>query len=71
MAKKKWSELSPTQRRLTVVGGTLEVVLTAYCLRDLVRRPADEVRGPKPVWLAALTVQPVGPLAYLGWGRKS
>jgi hypothetical protein len=67
--KKSWSDLTPFQRRLVVVGGAVEAVLTTVAARDLARRPADEVRGPKPAWAAAFIVQPVGPLAYLAVGR--
>ena len=69
--KRKWSELSPAARAGIVVGGAVEVVLTAYCLRDLVRRPRANVRGPKPLWALGFVVQPFGPLAYLLVGRRS
>jgi hypothetical protein len=69
--KKKWSELSPAARTAIVVGTAAEVALTAYCLRDLVRRPARGVRGPKPLWAATFVVQPFGPLLYLAAGRRS
>jgi hypothetical protein len=69
--QRKWSELSPAARTAIVVGGAVEVVLTAYCLRDLVRRPARSVRGPKPLWVATFVVQPFGPLLYLAAGRRS
>jgi hypothetical protein len=69
--KKKWADLSPTQQKVIVVSGIVEVALTAYCLRDLRQRPADEVRGPKALWAPALSVQPFGPLAYLVLGRRS
>jgi phospholipase D-like protein len=70
VAKKKWSEFSTSQKRLVYVGGALEAVTTLTALRDLKRRPADQVRGPKAAWLLACVVQPVGPLAYLAVGRR-
>jgi hypothetical protein len=69
-AKKKWSDLSDPQKGAVVLGGVLELVLTAVALRDLGKRPAGQVRGPKALWVAAMAVQPFGPLAYLGMGRK-
>ena len=69
--KKKWSELSPATRAAIVVGGVAEVVVTSVALRDLVRRPAILVRGPKPLWGAALFVQPVGSPLYLLVGRRA
>lgn len=71
MAKKSWSELTSTQQRLIVAGGLVEAVVTTVALRDLRRRPADEVRGPKAAWLLASFVQPVGPVAYLLRGRRT
>ena len=68
--KKRWSDLTPGQQRLVVVGGALEVVMTAWALRDLARRPAGDVRGPKWVWRASFVVQPVGPVAYAAFGRR-
>jgi len=70
MAKKSWSDLTPTQQKLLVAAGVVEVALTTWCMRDLSRRSMDQVRGPKLLWGPALSVQPIGPLAYLAVGRK-
>jgi hypothetical protein len=69
--RRQWSELSPAARTAIVVAGAAEVVLTAVCLRDLARRPARDVRGPKPLWVASFAVQPFGPLLYLAAGRRA
>jgi hypothetical protein len=70
MAQKRWSDLSPLQRRGVVAGGALESVLTLAAVRDLARRRPDQVRGPKPVWALSFVVQPFGPLAYFLLGRR-
>jgi hypothetical protein len=71
MAKKKsWSEMTPMQKKVVVVAGVAEIALTTWCLRDLKERPAELVRGPKFLWGPAMSVQPVGPIAYLVWGRR-
>jgi Phospholipase_D-nuclease N-terminal len=70
MAKKRWSDLTALQRRAILVGGAAEVVLTSAAMRDLARRDADEVRGPKVAWVLACVVQPFGPLAYFVLGRR-
>ena len=67
---KKWSDLTPTQQRLVIVAGAAEAVLTTVALRDLGRRAAPDVRGPKLLWRLACLVQPVGPIAYLVLGRR-
>jgi Phospholipase_D-nuclease N-terminal len=70
MPKREWRDLSPQQQRLIVVGGAAELVLTTVALRDLRRRPREQVRGPKPIWVVAMVVQPFGPLAYFFVGRR-
>lgn len=68
--KKSWSDLSPAQQKAIMVAGAAEAVITAVALADLVRRPKAAVRGPKALWVLALAVQPVGPLAYWKKGRR-
>jgi hypothetical protein len=68
--KTTWSELTPQQRRLIVIGGAVEVVLTTAALVDLVKRPRAGVRGPKAAWALGCLVQPVGPIAYFAFGRR-
>ena len=63
--------MTEAQRTLVVVGGAVEVVLTTIALVDQARRPAGQVRGPKAAWALAAFVQPVGPIAYLVWGRRA
>ncbi|MFU8875725.1 hypothetical protein [Micromonospora sp. SL4-19] len=71
MAKQKWKDLSREQRRAIIALASVELVLTAIAAADLARRPADLVRGPKPLWWLAMFVQPAGPMAYLARGRES
>jgi hypothetical protein len=66
----RWSDLTNTQQLLIIGMGAVELVLTAAALVDLARRPADHVRGPKPLWVLGCLVQPVGPLAYLVLGKR-
>jgi len=48
-----------------------QVIVTSVALRDLVRRPAALVRGPKLLWAPLLFVQPVGSPLYLIAGRRA
>ena len=68
--KKRWSDLTPGQKRAVCVAGALEAAATVAAWRDLAKRPAEDVRGPKAVWRLASVVQPVGPLAYFAVGRR-
>jgi len=38
--------------------------------RDLARRPAAQVRGPKVVWFAVTFINALGPVAYFLLGRR-
>jgi hypothetical protein len=71
MARKKWSEMSGRQQLATVAVSTVELALTAIALVDLVKRPPEQVRGPKGLWALGVFIQPVGPVAYLAWGRHA
>lgn len=62
--------MSGTQRTVVVAGSAVELALTAWAAHDLWTRPAEEVRGRKGLWAAALVVQPFGPLAYWRYGRR-
>lgn len=69
-AKQKWSDLRPLTQRVIIVGGVIEVVVTAVALRDISRRADSEVRGSKVAWVSSFVVQPFGPLGYFLFGRR-
>jgi hypothetical protein len=69
--RKRWSEFSPAAKTAIIVGAVGEVVVTTVALRDLIRRPAVDVRGWKLFWMLGCFVQPVGPFLYLRLGRRS
>lgn len=71
MAKKKWKDLTDQQQAAIVAGAAIELVITTIALVDLARRPAVQVRGPKVFWVLGMVVQPSGPLAYFGLGRRT
>ena len=68
--KKRWSDLSPRQQAVVVVGALADLVLTTIAVADLARRPPRQVRGAKPLWLVTFVVQPFGPILYLLAGRR-
>ncbi len=70
MKNKRWKDLRPRQRRGITVLSIVELVFTALALWDLAHRPASKINGKKPVWVMLSFVQPVGPIAYLLFGRK-
>jgi len=36
----------------------------------LSRRPQDQIKGPKPLWVGISFINTIGPLAYFSFGRK-
>jgi hypothetical protein len=70
-ATRRWRNLSTGQRRAIVVAASVQLALAAAAGVDLLRRPVEEVRGPKWAWAPAMAVNFVGPIAYLAWGRRS
>lgn len=67
--KKSWNEISVVNRWRIAVLALAQLALQFVALRDLVKRPATEVRGPKGAWAAASFLNFFGPLAYLAFGR--
>ncbi|SEN51337.1 PLD nuclease N-terminal domain-containing protein [Nonomuraea pusilla] len=66
----RWDEMPRGRRAALLALASVEVALTATAAADLWFRPRESVRGRKALWAAGILVQPVGPLAYLLWGRR-
>jgi hypothetical protein len=70
--RKRWNELSSGQRKVIVVAGVFEAFAKVAMLRDLRRRPSEQIRGPKLLWAATALVNSAG-LAQVGYfviGRR-
>lgn len=73
VARKGWNQLDRQTRRVIIVAGAFEGVLKVAALIDLARRPANEVRGSREWWAAAvLFINSLGalPIAYFRYGRR-
>jgi hypothetical protein len=62
--------LSPAARRALWALVAVEIVLIAAAERDIQRRPADKIRGPKLLWRAVATQNVIGPAAYFSLGKR-
>lgn len=69
--KKGWEALTPGQRRGLGIMGLVQVSLLLFALVDWFRRPREQVRGSKLLWLPVLFVNFLGPLSYLKFGRQA
>ncbi len=67
---KQYRRLSPAARSAVWALLAFEVVLIGIAERDIQRRPADQIRGPKLLWRAVATQNVIGPAAYYGFGRR-
>jgi hypothetical protein len=70
MKTKKWRDLTPNQRKVVAAGGAAQLVLLGAALADIRHRSADELRGSKRLWVPALFINFIGPVAYFLFGRK-
>ena len=68
--KKTWTEMSPGAKIGTLVTGLVQVSLLVAAQRDISRRPAELINGPKAAWRAASFVNFIGPMGYFIFGRK-
>ena len=68
--KKRWKDFTPAQKAAIIVVASIELVIMAIALGDIVRRPQQQVRGPKLLWVVSFFVQPVGAPLYLMLGRR-
>jgi hypothetical protein len=62
--------MTPQQRSMAVTGAVIQLVLQWVALRDLRKRSAEEVKGPRWLWGVATFVNTVGPIAYFVFGRR-
>ena len=67
-----WHQLTNRQRVGVILRGAIQVVLLVAAVRDLRSRPAQQIRGPKPLWLvvSAVNYLGLGPIAYFLFGRR-
>jgi hypothetical protein len=68
--KRRWQDMTPKQKRRFGVRGAIQMALMVWTLRDISRRDASQIKGSKRLWTLFAFVQPVGPIAYLIFGRK-
>jgi hypothetical protein len=70
MKKKTWKEMSPAARTGTILIGIAQVALMLAAQRDISRRPAELINGPKAAWRMGALINFVGPMGYFVFGRK-
>jgi hypothetical protein len=66
----RFSELSRRRQAGIVVLGTVQLGLLIAAERDIQRRPAALIRGPKTRWRLLCLINFLGPIAYFTFGRR-
>ena len=71
--RRRWSDLSEGTRRLILVTAVAESILKGAALIDIKRRPSDQIRGPKWLWVPVVAVVNslgIVPISYFVFGRR-
>jgi hypothetical protein len=66
-----YQSLGPAARKGVWALLVFEAGLIVAAERDIQRRPAKRIRGPKLLWRAVATQNVIGPAAYFALGRRS
>ncbi|GAA1654611.1 hypothetical protein GCM10009733_060040 [Nonomuraea maheshkhaliensis] len=66
----RWERMSKWQQGLLMALVSVEMALTTGAAVDLAFSPKGAVRGSRGLWWLGISVQPIGPIAYLLWGRR-
>jgi hypothetical protein len=68
--KKTWKEMSPSGKAGIIFTAIVQMSLLVAAQRDISRRPAALINGPKAAWRAASFINFIGPMGYFVFGRK-
>ncbi len=68
--RKRWTDLTVTQRVAVTILSTVQLSLLCATLLDIYRRPPEQIRGSKPVWTALSFINFFGPIAYFTYGIR-
>ncbi|ACL38969.1 MULTISPECIES: membrane protein [Pseudarthrobacter] len=68
--KKTWKEMSPSSKAGTIIVAIVQLSMLVAAQRDISKRPAALINGPKGAWRAASFINFVGPMGYFIFGRK-
>lgn len=68
--RKTWGEFSTPQKALAIAGALIQLALLVAAQRDLWRRPAAQINGPRWAWALICLVNFIGPVSYFMFGRK-
>jgi hypothetical protein len=68
--KKHWKDLTNGQRARVISLGAVQMALQTAAIRDISKRPAYQIKGPKAAWIAGTFINFFGPITYFVFGRR-
>jgi hypothetical protein len=68
-AIEQFNQKPPAQRLVAFAVLVVSLGLVTAAERDIQRRPADQIRGSKPLW-RLICANALGAIGYLRWGRR-
>ena len=68
--KKHWKDLTKGQRVRVISLGAVQMALQTAAIRDISKRPAYQIKGPKAAWIAGTFINFFGPITYFVFGRR-
>jgi hypothetical protein len=70
VTQRSWSDLSDRSKTVILVLASIQMSLAVTAWIDLIRRPANLVRGSKAICAAVIAITFVGPAVYFRLGRR-
>ena len=64
------TQIPPAGRAALGLVGIVQIAFAFLAFWDLALRDADQVRGPKPIWIPAILVNWIGPASYFLFGIR-
>jgi hypothetical protein len=71
MEKKRWKDLSTTQRGVILTLASVQISLAVSAWTDLALRKPELVRGSKLKWAGIIAINFVGPVLYFTRGKTA
>lgn len=68
--KRTFKELSTGAQISAIITAIIQLTLMIAALRDLRKRPTEQIRGSKKLWVLASFINFFGPIAYFLFGRR-
>ncbi|GAA3691496.1 hypothetical protein GCM10023081_31190 [Arthrobacter ginkgonis] len=68
--RKHWKDLTKAQQARVLSLGALQIALQTAAIKDITKRPAYQIKGPKAAWIAGTFINFIGPIAYFVFGRR-